>query len=191
MLVIALVIKREEPNAPAIYTNRRVGKNGREFFLYKFRYIRWEYCVKDAYGVKPEEDAGLQYEKELIAKQSKRPGAVYKVKDDPRKTRVGAFIERYSLDELPQFWNVLRGDMSLVGPRPHQPREVEQYTEPQRRVFTFKPGITGMAQIHGRDDNSFDEEARLDIYYIENWTMYLDIKILLRTFGVVFHRKGI
>jgi lipopolysaccharide/colanic/teichoic acid biosynthesis glycosyltransferase len=140
--VVAIMIKIEDPAGPVIYRNRRTGKNGEEFDLYKFRYMRWEYCVKDAYGVKREEDAALAYERSLIARQSHRAGPIYKIKDDPRKTRVGAFIERYSIDELPQLANVLIGNMSLVGPRPHQPREVELYDEPSRRVLTFKPGIT-------------------------------------------------
>jgi len=127
-----------------IYRNRRVGKDNNIFELYKFRHFQWKYCVKDSYGIRPEEDKALAYEKELIKERSVRSGPVYKVLNDPRDTKIGAFIEHYSLDELPQLINVFIGNMSLIGPRPHQPREVELYKEHQKRVLTLKPGITGM-----------------------------------------------
>ena len=103
--------------------------------------------------------------------------------------KVGRVIERLSLDELPQFWNVLRGEMSLVGPRPHQEREVEQYREYHRRLLTIKPGITGMPQVSGRSDLPFEDEYRLDVYYIENWSVWLDISLCLRTVGAILHRR--
>ena len=186
--VVAILIYIEDPAGPIIFRNLRVGRNGQPFHVFKFRYIRWEYCVKDAYGVKPEDDAALAYEKELIRTQSHRTGPIYKITDDPRKTRIGTFIERYSIDELPQLMNVLTGDMSLIGPRPHQPREVSAYREYQRQVLTLKPGITGMAQVHGRDQLTFDDEVRLDTFYIENWTLLLDIKIFFQTILVVLAR---
>ncbi|MDD2515796.1 MAG: sugar transferase, partial [Candidatus Gracilibacteria bacterium] len=158
------------------------------FNLYKFRYLKWKYCVKDSYGIKPEEDEALKLEKELITKQNARKGPLYKIKNDPRKTKIGTFIEKYSIDELPQLFNVLIGNMSLVGPRPHQPREVEQYKEHQKRVLTIKPGITGMAQINGREKNDFDKEVQLDIFYIENWSILLDLKIFFKTIGTVLKR---
>jgi lipopolysaccharide/colanic/teichoic acid biosynthesis glycosyltransferase len=98
-------------------------------------------------------------------------------------------IEKYSIDEIPQFFNVLKGEMSLVGPRPHQPREVKKYEQYQKRLLTIKPGITGMAQVNGREANNFVKEAKLDIFYIENWSFLLDIKILLKTFGTIITRK--
>lgn len=186
MLLIALAIKLEDRGGPIVYKNHRIGENGREFYVYKFRYMRWKYCVTKA---NPDFEEALAFEKKLIAERSTRKGPIYKIKDDPRKTRVGAFIERFSLDELPQFFNAFRGDMSLVGPRPHQKREVEQYREYHRRLLTIKPGITGMAQVAGRSDLPFEDEYRLDVYYIENWSLWLDIVICLKTFGAVFRRR--
>jgi len=114
-------------------------------------------------------------------KQSGRRGPVFKIINDPRRTKLGRFLEASSLDELPQFFNVLFGQMSLVGPRPHMPKEVAGYEKWHKKVFNVKPGITGLAQISGRSEIDFDEEAKLDAYYIENWSLWLDIKILLKT----------
>ena len=185
MLIVALAIWLET-GRPIIYRNERIGNDGKKFFVYKFRYMKWEYCVtNENRNIK---DA-LEYEKELIEKQSLRHGPLYKIKNDPRKTRVGSFIEKYSIDELPQFFNVLKGDMSLVGPRPHQKREVEKYNEYHRRLLTIKPGVTGMAQISGRSDLQFEDEYKLDVYYIENWSLWLDIQICLKTVLVLFKRR--
>lgn len=187
MVVVALLIKSGDSAGPVIYRNERIGENGRKFFVYKFRYMRWKYCVTKA---NPNYDEALAFERHLIEeKNTRKGGVVYKIKDDPRKTKVGAFIERFSIDELPQFWNVLRGDMSLVGPRPHQEREVEKYSEYHRRLLTIKPGITGMAQISGRSDLAFEDEYHLDVYYIENWSLWLDILICLRTVGALLRRR--
>lgn len=188
-IIIWILIKKEDWEWPILYKNRRVGQKGGEFNLYKFRYMKWEYCVKDSYWVDESKDDALAYEKELIEKSSTREGPLYKIKDDPRKTKIWAFIEKYSIDELPQFINVLLWDMSIVGPRPHQPREVELYSETQKRVLTIKPWITWMAQVNGRENNSFDDEVRFDIFYIENWSFLLDLKIFFKTFVVVFFRK--
>lgn len=116
-----------------------------------------------------------------MKKETLKPAPVYKISGDPRLTGVGKFIRRWSIDELPQFFNVLYGDMSLVGPRPHQPREVEKYERHHKKVLTVKPGLTGLAQISGRSDLSFEDEVKLDSYYIENWSLKLDLSILLRT----------
>jgi lipopolysaccharide/colanic/teichoic acid biosynthesis glycosyltransferase len=121
---------------------------------------------------------------------SHRKGPLMKVKRDPRVTPVGRFLRAWSLDELPEFFLVLKGDMSLVGPRPHLPEEEERYKPHHRRVLDVKPGITGMAQISGRADLNFDEEVRLDTWYIENWNPALDFYILLKTPFVVLGRKG-
>jgi exopolysaccharide biosynthesis polyprenyl glycosylphosphotransferase len=185
MLLAALAIKlTSEGNV--IYKNERIGADGEKFFVYKFRYMRWEHCMTKENN-KLEE--AVKLEKELIAKQSVRKGPLYKIKDDPRKTKVGAFIEKYSIDELPQFFNVLFGSMSMVGPRPHQKREVEKYMEYHRRLLTIKPGVTGMAQISGRSDLDFEDEYRLDLYYIENWSLFLDVQIIIKTFFTLFHRR--
>jgi len=185
MLLTALAVHLDS-EGPIIYKNERIGDNGKKFFVYKFRYFKNEFCIsKNNQNLKE----ALAYEEKLIEKQSVRKGPLYKIKDDPRKTRVGRFIEKYSIDELPQFFNVLFGSMSLVGPRPHQKREVEKYMEYHRRLLTIKPGVTGMAQISGRSDLDFEDEYRLDLYYIENWSLWLDIQICLKTVGVLFRKR--
>ena len=187
MLVIAILIKLEDGSGPIVYRNERIGHDGKKFFVYKFRYMLWRYCVTKE---NPHMEEAIEYEKKLIAERNVRKGGVlYKIRDDPRKMKVGRVIERLSLDELPQFWNVLRGEMSLVGPRPHQEREVEQYREYHRRLLTIKPGITGMPQVSGRSDLPFEDEYRLDVYYIENWSVWLDISLCLRTVGAILHRR--
>ncbi|NTW14943.1 MAG: sugar transferase [Candidatus Moranbacteria bacterium] len=186
MAVVAALIKLEDGSGPIVYKNERIGENGRKFFVYKFRYMRWKYCVTKE---NPDFEEALAFEKRLIEERSVRKGPLYKIKDDPRKTRVGAFIEKYSIDEFPQFFNVFRGEMSLVGPRPHQKREVEKYREYHRRLLTIKPGLTGMAQVSGRSDLAFEDEYRLDVYYIENWSLWLDMGICLRTVGALLARR--
>ncbi len=186
MLLVAALIKLEDPDGPIVYKNERIGANGRKFFVYKFRYMRWKYCITKE---NPAWREALEFEKKLIAERSVRKGPLYKIKNDPRKTRVGAFIERYSLDELLQLFNVLGGSMSLVGPRPHQKREVEKYREYHRRLLTIKPGLTGMAQVSGRSDLDFEDEYKLDVFYIEHWSPWLDILICLKTVGVIFARR--
>lgn len=185
MLITAIAI-RLDSCGPIIYKNERIGNDGKKFFAYKFRYMKWEYCVSDE---NPKLNEALKLEKELIAKQSVRKGPLYKIKRDPRKTRVGYYIEKLSIDELPQFFNVFLGTMSLVGPRPHQQREVEKYMEYHRRLLTIKPGVTGMAQVSGRSDLDFEDEYKLDLYYIENWSLWLDLQICLKTVGVLFKKR--
>jgi exopolysaccharide biosynthesis polyprenyl glycosylphosphotransferase len=186
-LVIALLIKLEDPDGPIVYQNKRVGENGEEFFVYKFRYMLWRYCITKE---NPDFEKAVVYEQKLIQERNVREGGIlYKIKDDPRRMKIGRVIERFSLDELPQFWNVLRGEMSLVGPRPHQKREVEQYAEYHRRLLTVKPGITGMAQVSGRSDLTFEDEYRYDVYYIENWSPFLDIQICLQTAVTLLRRR--
>jgi exopolysaccharide biosynthesis polyprenyl glycosylphosphotransferase len=188
LLIIALAV-RLESRGPIIYKNERVSKNG-IFNVYKFRSMYGEYCVGKQFAKYYDQKKVLEFEQELISRQSKRQGPVYKVLDDPRRTIVGRFIERTSLDELPQLFNVFLGNMSLVGPRPHQPREVEKYEPDHKRVLDIKPGVTGLAQISGRSDLDFDEEVKLDTYYIENWSMGLDLWILFKTPFAVIWRKA-
>ena len=154
----------------------RVGQNGRRFHYFKFRSM-----VKDAHLLRSDPN---------FMKKSERRGPLFKLKDDPRVTKVGKFIRKYSLDELPEFYLVLLGRMSLVGPRPHLPEEVAQYKPTQLKVLTVRPGITGMGQVSGRADIDFDDEVRLDIHYIEHWSPLLDFIILLKTPFVVLFRKG-
>lgn len=187
MLLIALLIKLEDPDGPIIYKNERIGENGEKFFVYKFRYMQWKYCITKE---NPQIKEAIEFEKNLIAERNTRQGGVlYKIKDDPRRMKVGVVIERYSLDELPQFFNVLKGDMSLVGPRPHQEREVDRYAEYHRRLLTIKPGVTGMAQVSGRSDLAFEDEYRLDVFYIENWSLWMDVLICLKTAGALLKRR--
>jgi exopolysaccharide biosynthesis polyprenyl glycosylphosphotransferase len=188
MIVVTILIKLEDRHAPIVFKNMRIGADGREFHVYKFRYMKWKWCTTRK---NPAWEEAMAYEKKLIKEQSMRTGPIYKIKNDPRKTWIGKYLERFSIDEFPQFFNVLRGEMSLVGPRPHQEREVEKYREYHRRLLTIKPGITGMAQISGRSDLDFEDEFRLDVYYIENWSILLDVKILLKTpFAVLRSRNN-
>ncbi|MFC1655685.1 sugar transferase [Patescibacteria group bacterium] len=151
---------------------KRVGQYGRLFNFYKFRSMH-------------PNTHNLRYTE--LAEQNTRAGTpMVKIKDDPRVTRVGKFIRKTSIDELPQLWNVLKGDMSLVGPRPHLPEEVDKYERHHKFALTIKPGATGLPQISGRSDLNFEKEIKLDTYYIENWSLWMDIKIILKTFVVVF-----
>ncbi|MFH1546423.1 MAG: sugar transferase [Patescibacteria group bacterium] len=154
----------------------RVGKHNRQFCFVKFRSMR---AKSDS----------LRYSKELANKNRRAGSPLVKIENDPRITKVGKFIRKYSIDELPQLLNVLAGKMSLVGPRPHLPEEVARYRPHHRRVLEIKPGITGLAQISGRSDLDFEEEVKLDTWYIENWSVWLDLKILWKTVGVVVFPK--
>jgi len=185
MAVITILIKLDSDGS-VIYKNERVGPKN-NFDTYKFRTMKIEYCTGAGYD---ESGRAGSFENELIETQSIRKGPVYKIANDPRRTRLGLFLEKTSLDELPQFFNVLIGNMSLVGPRPHQPREVAKYERWHKKVFNIKPGVTGLAQISGRSEIDFDEEAKIDTYYIENWSLGLDFKILLKTPLAVLFRKS-
>jgi len=185
-ILIALLIKLES-DGPIVYKNERVSKEG-YFKTYKFRSMLMKYCVGKEYD---NNDTALKYEDKLIADQNTKEGPVYKIGNDPRLTKVGKFIRRWSIDEFPQFFNVLLGTMSMVGPRPHQPREVMKYEKHHKKVLAIKPGVTGLAQISGRSDLSFEEEVKLDTYYIENWSLLLDISIILRTPVAMLRRRKV
>ncbi|MBF8280963.1 MAG: Bac transf protein [Candidatus Magasanikbacteria bacterium] len=188
LLIIALIIKIES-GSPVIFKNERVGEQGKIFNALKFRTMLQKFSIGKQF---PESAEALKYEKELIEKQSIKVGPIYKIKNDPRVTKFGKILRRWSLDEWPQLWNVLKGQMSLVGPRPHQTREVEKYERRHKRVHTIKPGITGMAQISGRSDLEFEEEIRLDTFYMENWSLLMDAFILLKTpWAVIRGRKAL
>ncbi|MFH0780140.1 MAG: sugar transferase [Parcubacteria group bacterium] len=188
MLVIAILIKMED-KGPAIYKNERVARKG-AFNVYKFRSMYVKYCIGKQFEKCIKQSDALKFETELIKKNSERQGPVYKILKDPRRTKIGRFIERTSIDELPQLFNVWIGNMSLVGPRPHQPREVDKYAKHHRQVLDIKPGMTGFAQISGRSDLDFEDEVRLDAYYIENWSLALDFWIILKTPWIVLKRKS-
>ncbi|MAG11436.1 MAG: hypothetical protein CMI52_01355 [Parcubacteria group bacterium] len=187
ILILIAVFVMFETGFPLIFKNKRVGARGTFFNTLKFRTMHQKYSIGSQFKGTA---AALKYEKELIAKKSKKQGPVYKVIDDPRVTRVGKFLRRWSLDELPQLFNVLFGSMSLVGPRPHQPREVEKYESHHKKVLAIKPGITGLSQISGRSDLSFEEEVQLDTLYIEQWSPWTDLFILMKTPFAVIKRDG-
>ena len=183
MLIVAIAIKIES-KGPIIYKSKRVGKHGKLFTFLKFRSMYTHLSV--GYGGK---DAEKLYAKLIKSDANVRQWVLPKIQNDPRVTKIGRFIRKTSLDELPQLFCVLRGTMSLVGPRPHLLNEVEKYADRQKRLFSIQPGITGYAQVFGRDDLDFEEEAKLDLYYIQNRTIFMDIYIMFATFGVVFKGK--
>jgi len=188
MLIIAILIKIDS-KGPIIYKNQRVGQNGKLFNTLKFRSMY--YNMSTGVGDAEQQKQALEIEKKLIEEKNTRAGAIYKIKDDPRVTRVGHFIRKTSLDELPQFFNALIGNMSIVGPRPHQEREVANYKKEHLRVLDVKPGITGLAQVSGRSDLSYEEELRLDLYYVDNWSFLTDLRIALKTpFAAIGKRKA-
>ena len=167
------IIKKD--GGPAIFAQDRVGRNGRVFKFYKFRSMR-----VDAEEIK----------KDLMS-QNQMQGGMFKIDNDPRVTKVGHFIRKTSLDELPQFWNVLKGDMSLVGTRPPTLDEYMTYAPEQKRRLSFKPGITGLWQISGRSNiTNFDDVVKLDVAYLDGWTIWKDIEILLKTIKVVVMKDG-
>lgn len=164
MALIALAIKLDSPG-DILYSGERVGRNGKLFKMYKFRSMI----------------EGAEQQKEALQALNEADGPVFKIKDDPRQTRVGHFLRRSSIDELPQLWNVLLGHMSLVGPRPPLPEEVAEYKPWHRQRLSIIGGMTGLWQVSGRSDLTFDELCLLDIYYIENWSIALDLRILFQT----------
>lgn len=186
MLLTALIIF-VETGRPIIYKNLRVGIRGQEFFTFKFRSMYKEESTGPQFGESGKKAEAR--EQSLLKKQNSKKGPIYKIANDPRVTPFGRFIRRWSIDELPQLFNVLSGTMSLVGPRPHQPREVDKYKDTFPVVFTLKPGMTGLAQISGRSDLAFEEEMKLDILYTERWGIFLDIIILLKTPFILFKRR--
>lgn len=173
-LVLAVLIKLDDPHGKVFYSQTRLGKDGRHFQMWKFRSMV----------------AGADKMVDKLLKKNDVEGAMFKIKDDPRITRVGRVIRKYSLDELPQLYNVLRGDMSLVGPRPPLPREVVKYTDYDRQRLTVIPGVTGLWQISGRNELGFAEMVALDIHYINNACISEDLKILFKTVLVVIHPTG-
>ena len=172
-VIIAIMIKFDS-RGPIIFTSKRVGKDGKEFMLYKFRSM-----VKEAERLKGD-----------LKHLNETDGPIFKIKRDPRITRVGRILRRTSMDELPQFFNVLKGDMSIVGPRPPLPSEVKEYTLHQMKRLSVIPGLTCLWQISGRSNISFYEWIELDIYYIQHRSFMLDLKILIRTIPVVIIGKG-
>ncbi|UUZ93044.1 sugar transferase [Paenibacillus sp. P25] len=173
-ILIAILIKLEDPKGTVFFRQIRVGKDGKHFYMYKFRSMVWN---------------AEELLKNLMDKNEIQ-GAMFKMKDDPRITKVGRFLRVTSLDELPRLWNVLKGDMSLVGPRPPAPREVEQYTSYDKQRLTVTPGCTGLWQVSGRNGLSFQQMVELDLYYIQNRTLWFDIKLITKTFWIMIFPKN-
>ncbi|MCI1574999.1 MAG: sugar transferase [Weizmannia coagulans] len=173
-LIVAVLIKIEDPKGTVFFKQIRVGKNGKEFYMFKFRSM-----VSDA-----EERL-----KDLL-KYNEIDGAMFKLKEDPRVTKIGKFIRKTSIDELPQLWNVLKGEMSLVGPRPPLPREVKEYTNYDKQRLLVIPGCTGLWQVSGRNSLSFQEMVELDLQYIRKRNSYFDLKIIIKTVFLLFGSKN-
>ncbi len=171
--ILVPVIIKLDSSGPAIYVSRRRYRD-QLFKVYKFRSMT----------------ADADFKKSSLLEQNERRGPLFKIKNDPRITRVGHFLRKTSVDELPQLLNVFLGNMSLVGPRPHLPEEVEKYQDHHYEVFALKPGVTGLAQINGRSNLDFEDEVKLDVVYIENWSLWFDLKIILKTLGVVLRGDG-
>lgn len=173
LIIIAIMIKIEDPKGPIVFKQIRVGKNGEEFYMYKFRsmVVNAEEKLKD------------------LLNQNEVSGAMFKMKEDPRVTNIGRFIRKTSIDELPQLINVLKGDMSLVGPRPPLLREVKEYTNYDKQRLMVTPGCTGLWQVSGRSNLSFEQMVELDLYYIIHRNLIFDVKILLKTVKVLLGSK--
>lgn len=171
--IVACAVKFTS-KGPVFFSQKRVGKNGELFDMYKFRSM-----VVNAEELK-----------EKLAHQNEMSGPMFKMKDDPRVTKVGKFIRKTSLDELPQLWNVLKGDMSLVGPRPSLPKEVKQFEKWMYKRLTVKPGLTCYWQVSGRNNIDFEDWMKLDISYVEDRNLWIDIKLIFKTVGVLFGDKN-
>ena len=178
MIIMAIAIKINSPG-PVFFTYKRVGQHGKPFVFKKFRSM-----IQDAHKMKFDKN----FQNQVTNLREGTP--VFKVENDPRVTSVGRFIRKTSLDELAQFFTVLSGNLSLVGPRPHEIEEVEKYQERHRQVLEIKPGITGLAQISGRSDLDFEDEVKLDAFYIRNWSLRLDLYIIFKTLFVFFSGKN-
>lgn len=172
-LIVGLALRLDSPG-PILFRQTRIGKNGKPFTMYKFRSM-----FKDADKIREEMDS-----------LNEASGPIFKIKKDPRITRVGAILRKTSLDEIPQFMNVLKGDMSLVGPRPPLPNEVQEYNQYQRGRLAVTPGLTCLWQISGRSSIGFDQWVELDLEYIRNQSLWLDFKIVLKTIPVIVRGTG-
>ena len=173
LLLVAVAVKMSSPG-PVLYRQTRIGVRGRPFQMLKFRSM-----VADAEARRRELEA-----------MNEDDGLKFKIRNDPRVTRVGAWLRRFSVDELPQLWNVVRGEMSLVGPRPPLPAEVAAYDSDATRRLRVRPGLTGLWQVSGRSDLSWEESLRLDLRYVDNWSFIMDLSILWRTWRAVLSRSG-
>lgn len=173
LLLVVVTVRRDSPG-PAIFRQERVGRNGRIFTMLKFRTMRTD----------------VEVALSELAERNDGNGVLFKIRQDPRVTGIGRVLRVYSLDELPQLWNVVKGDMSLVGPRPALPAEVAYYDRDAKRRLAVKPGVTGLWQVSGRSDLTWEESVRLDVHYVDNWSIGLDLGIVWRTVGAVLGHRG-
>jgi len=171
LVSVAILIKVDDVKSPVFFKQIRVGKDGKKFRMYKFRSM-----VNNAEGLLAS-----------LLDQNETSGALFKMKDDPRVTKVGRFIRKTSIDELPQLWNVLKGEMSLVGPRPPLPREVESYTDYHKQRLSVVPGCTGLWQVSGRSSVGFEKMVELDLHYIRNRHFFYDMKLICKTIIIIFY----
>lgn len=185
-LAIALAIKLSDPG-PVFYRHRRLRRVGLPLDIHKFRTMRVEYSTGEQFGGRSDEDV---FEELGIPELAEEFARSQKLHDDPRVSRIGHFLRRNSLDELPQLWNILKGEISVVGPRPIVSAELDRYGSGQETLLSLKPGLTGLWQISGRSDLDYADRVRLDLYYAENWSLLLDLKIILRTLSAVLQRRG-
>ena len=174
IIIIVAILVKFSSKGPVFFSQKRVGKNGKAFEMYKFRSM-----VVNAEELK-----------EKLAAQNEMSGPMFKMKDDPRVTKVGKFIRKTSLDELPQLWNVIKGDMSLVGPRPSLPKEVAQFEEWMYKRLSVKPGLTCYWQVSGRNNIDFEDWMKLDCRYVDERNLWIDIKLIFKTVGVLFGDKN-
>ncbi len=185
IMILTAILVKITSKGPVFFKQERMGFENKIFKLMKFRSMKLEYCTGKCYGGEKAEQVFKN-----LSKRNEADGPVFKIKNDPRVTAFGKFIRKTSLDELPQFFNVLKGEISLIGPRPPMPQEVAKYNNWQKRRLGVKPGITGLWQVSGRSELSFDEWVRLDAYYIENWSLWLDFQIFLKTIWVIIRGRG-
>lgn len=174
LMLTAVAIKVDDPSGPVLFRQQRVGRNGRPFEVLKFRTM-----VVNAEQMKAS-----------LMSRNEAGGPLFKMRDDPRVTRVGRILRRFSIDELPQLWNVIKGEMSLVGPRPALPDEMELWDDRLRQRLRVRPGMTGMWQVNGRSASSFEDYVRLDLYYVDNWSFWSDLAIIAKTLPAVLSRSG-
>jgi lipopolysaccharide/colanic/teichoic acid biosynthesis glycosyltransferase len=173
LAVLALLVRVTSPG-PVLFRQTRVGADGRLFTMFKFRSMR----------------AGAEHERDRLRHLNEAVGPLFKIRRDPRLTSVGRWMRRFSLDELPQLLNVLDGTMALVGPRPVLPEEARTFTATEHRRHAVHPGLTGLAQVSGRSELSWDDVVALDLHYVEHWSLWLDVRIVVRTLGAVLFGRG-